>query len=229
MTALGYIFHSEGVAEQLPLAAQQAAIEEYCRQQGLRLAAVYSEQEGVLRQPLDSRPEGGRMVAAAQKGDTLLAARAAFVLGSSREACRLLADLRRRGVSLICLDLDEDIACDRERRLAVSAGGAVLTQKLLAAVAACDSSRHGEGIRAAKRDGRKAGKYLGGPVPFGWRVGADGRLVKDAGQQRVIQVMRQMRKDRWSYRDIAAQLMEKHGVRLSHEGVRRILEAHAPR
>ncbi len=227
MAALGYVFLSEETVEQMPLAGQEASILEYCREQGLHPAALFTEQGVPLRQPLDSRPEGRRMVESAQKGDTLVVARAAFVLGSSREACRLLADLRQRGISLICLDLDEDISCDRERRLVVSAGGAVLTQKLMAALAACDSSRHGEGIRAAKRDGRKAGKYLGGPVPFGWRVGAEGRLIQDGGQQRIIQEMRQMRKDRWSYRNIAALLLEKHGVRLSHEGVRRILETYS--
>jgi DNA invertase Pin-like site-specific DNA recombinase len=227
MAAQGYIYVSQENAEQVPLEEQKSSILEYCREQGFQVTEMFIEEGVSLRQPLDSRPEGRKMVACAQKGDTLVVTRSTFVLGSSREACRLLAELRQRGVSLICLDLDEDISCDRERRLIVSAGGAVVIQKLLAALSVCDGSRHGESIRAAKRNSKKAGKYLGGPVPFGRRVGEDGHLVQDPERQRIIQEMRQLRQDRWSYRNIAAKLMENHGLRLSHEGVRRILETNA--
>jgi DNA invertase Pin-like site-specific DNA recombinase len=151
-------------------------------------------------------------------------AQAVFVLGSSREASRLLQVLRERGISLVCLDIDEDISLDRERRLVVSKGGAVLVQKILAALSICDSTRHGEAIRATKRSQKREGKYLGGPVPFGWQIGDDGYLVQNVEQQRMIREMLRLREDRWSYRDIASKLLEKHGLNLSHEGIRKVLE-----
>ena len=68
----------------------------------------------------------------------------------------------------------------------------------------------------------KEGRYIGGPVPFGWQV-KDGFLKKDRQQQKVIRQIQKWRADRWSYRDISSKLREKLGVKLSHEGIRKVL------
>lgn len=223
MAIIGYIFLNPEKAGRMSLEDQQRAIMAYRQEVGRQVIEIYVEQAASIRQALINRAEGRKMIEGARGGDTLVVARAAYVLGSSREASRLLADLRLKKVSLYCLDLAEDITCDRERRLAVSDGGAVLVQKLLAALSLCDSSRHGEAIREAKKYRKQAGKYLGGPVPFGWRVDGDGRLMQNPEQQRVIREMKQMRNDRWSFRAISGKLRERHGLSLSHEGIRRIL------
>jgi len=99
---------------------------------------------------------------------------------------------------------------------------------LLAALAVCDGSQHGETIRAAKRQMKRQGKYLGGPVPFGWKVD-EGFLVKDREQQKIITRIRTLRADRWSYRDIAIKLGKTFDIHLSHEGIRKILKANEER
>lgn len=223
MAIIGYIFLATEKACWMSLEEQQRSIMAYGRDQGRQVTEIYVEQGVSIRQALVNRPEGRKMIEEARGGDTLVIARVAYILGSSREASTLFTDLRLKKVSMYCLDLAEDITCDHERRLAVSDGSAELIQKLLAALSFCDSSRHGEAIREAKRKRKQAGKYLGGPVPYGWRIDDAGRLVQNSEEQRVIREMRQMREDRWSFRAISGKLLERYGLSLSHEGIRRIL------
>jgi DNA invertase Pin-like site-specific DNA recombinase len=89
----------------------------------------------------------------------------------------------------------------------------------------CESSSHGEAIRAAKENLKKQGKYGGGPVPFGWEVNKEKFLVENDAQQKIIQAMLSMREERWSYRDIAKKLKSEFDIQLSHAGVRRILDS----
>ena len=85
------------------------------------------------------------------------------------------------------------------------------------------SKSHSEAIRAGKARKKKDGKYSGGPVPFGYFLGEDDCLHKDEQQQLIIQEMRNLKADRWSYRNIAKKLDEEYRLKFSHEGVRRIL------
>lgn len=95
--------------------------------------------------------------------------------------------------------------------------------KICQALSLGESGEHSAAIRAGKARQKKEGKYLGGPVPFGWQVDEDGRLREDAEQQKLVEKMSRLKHDRWSYRDIARKLREEHGLKLSHEGIRRIL------
>ncbi len=224
MACIGYLYLALEKELRVPLAEQQQAISAYGSSLGKMIEEFFVEQGVSLKQALVNRQEGKKIIEELQAGDAIFVAQAAFVLGSSKEASRLLQMLRKKGVSLFCIDLDEDISLDRERKLVVSQGGAMLVQKVLASLSLCDSCRHGEAIRATKRTQKKEGKYLGGPVPYGWQIGAGGFLVQHLEQQRVIGEMLKLREDRWSYRDIAKKLLEKYNLELSHEGIRRILE-----
>lgn len=227
MACIGYLFLTLEKELRVSLAEQQQAISAFGGALGKTIEEFFVEQGVSLKQALSNRPQGKKILEGLQAGDALFVAKASFVLGSSREATRLLQMLRGREVSLFCLDLNEDIALDKERKLVVSQGGAMLVQMVLAALALCDSCRHGEAIRATKRTRKKEGKYLGGPIPYGWQVGDGGILVQHLEQQRVIREMLKLREDRWSYRDIAKKLLEKYDLGLSHEGIRRILEVNS--
>jgi hypothetical protein len=73
-----------------------------------------------------------------------------------------------------------------------------------------------------KADQRKRRRYLGGIVPFGWRVTEDGALVEDPDEQRAVQRIVQLRRDGLSLRAISTAISAE-GVRLSHEGVKNVL------
>jgi DNA invertase Pin-like site-specific DNA recombinase len=134
--------------------------------------------------------------------------------------------LKKNLISLYCIDLNENISLPAERKLVVSEGGSSLILAVLTALAVCDDSKHGESIKAAKRHQKREGKYMGGPVPFGWRVEGE-YLSQDLKQQQIIRDIIKLRSDRWSYRDIVGKLQERHKVKLSHEGIRRILASNS--
>ena len=79
-----------------------------------------------------------------------------------------------------------------------------------------------ERIATVKQDQKARGRYLGGILPFGWQLGADGALVAIPAQQEAIRRMRELRAAGTSLRAIAA-AMQTAGHRLSHEAVRGIL------
>jgi DNA invertase Pin-like site-specific DNA recombinase len=222
MSALGYIFLTIDRESQVVLAEQQKAIEAYGKSMGLGVEEFFIEQGVSLKVPFRDRKEAARLLAGAQSGDILITMKAEWVLGSAKEAVRLIRRLKKDSISLYCIDLKEDISLPAERKLMVSEGGSSLILAVLSALAICDGSKHGESIKATKRYQKREGKYLGGPVPFGWQV--DGEyLVQDLRQQQIIREMNKLRSDRWSYREIAAKLQDRFKVQLSHEGIRRIL------
>jgi len=122
------------------------------------------------------------------------------------------------------LYLDGDIVQETERKLVVSQGIAPIVRSICEALSTrMESGRHSAAIRAGKARQKEAGKYLGGPVPFGFQVNVHGCLEKNGEQQIIIDQMVRMKEDRWSYRDIARKMRADHGLKFSHEGIRRIM------
>jgi DNA invertase Pin-like site-specific DNA recombinase len=222
MSALGYIFLAIGKEDQVALGDQQKALQEYGKSVGLTVEEFFIERGVSFKSPFRERKEAGRLLAGVHPGDTIITMKSAYIFGSAREGVRLIRMLKKNTVSLYCIDLKESISIPAERRLIVSEGGSSLILAVLTALAVCDSSKHGESIKAAKRHKKKEGKYLGGPVPFGWQVEGE-YLIQDLKQQQIIRDIIKLRSDRWSYRDIVGKLQERHQVKLSHEGIRRIL------
>ncbi len=160
-----------------------------------------------------------------KEGDVLIVQKASWLLSSAKEAARLIKGFARKNIELHCADLGENISIPAERKLVVSEGSAAIVMGVMEALALCESSKHGESIRAAKKQLKKEGRYLGGPVPFGWKVNStSGELVQNPSEQRVIKEIIRLREDRWSYRDISVKLREGFQVKLSHEGIRKILD-----
>ena len=222
MTVAGYIFLAEHDPAIPDEQHQQAELQSYAAQLGLEVGFYCVERGVSIKRPFGKRVEGAKLFSELRRGDILLTGKAEWVLSSAKEGLELLIQLEEKGVSLYCQDLNENLSLPEERKLVVSEGKAEFTKKLLLALAVCESSRHGESIKAAKRQMAKEGRYIGGPVPFGWKV-KGGFLKKDREQQKVISQIKRWRADRWSYRDIAAKLREELGVKLSHEGIRKVL------
>lgn len=223
MKVFGYIYLARDKEHLVPVEVQQAALRDYARSIGLTLGEIYVEETAPLPQPFLERPEGSTLQRRCETGDTILVMKTEWILGSAAEGERLLRLLGENHVALHCVDLGINISVPEKRRLAVSEGSAELVKKLLAALSVCENSRHGQAIRTAKKHGKEQGKYLGGPVPFGWEVNGEGVLVENEAQQHIIGEIETMRRERWSYREISAKLRDTFGIRLSHEGVRKIL------
>ena len=103
--------------------------------------------------------------------------------------------------------------------------GRILNQPLLSAVAEAERDRTRERVAEVKRDQRQRGRYLGGAVPWGYRVGEAGELVPIPEQQQAaIRRMRKLRDQGLALRAIADQ-MKASGVSISHAGVKNALTA----
>jgi len=97
---------------------------------------------------------------------------------------------------------------------------------ILSAVAEAERDRTRERIRDVKADQRARHRYLGGTVPFGWKIGQDGALVEDRAEQAAIAKMVRLRHAGHGLRVIAA-AMKAQGHDVSHVTVQKIVRSAA--
>ena len=203
--------------EGVSLDAQERALKGYAMQHGMDLGTVFVERGVSGSKPLAERPEGAALLAALRPGDAVVTAKLDRMFRSALDALDVLRRFRDRGVRLHMVDLGGDV---------VGNGVSKLVFTILSAVAEAERDRIRERVADVKADQRSRGRYLGGTVPFGWRVGAAGELVEVPEQRLAIRRMAEMRRGGASLRAIAAAMAEA-GHRLSHEGVKKIIgEAH---
>lgn len=228
MTTIGYIFLDIDRDALVPLERQRLAIEEYAQTLKLHCDELLVEESYSPAVPLIERKQGVLMLKNVREEDKVLVMHAKYVLGNPKNALSLLELLKKKKVSLFCLDLEGDVSMPTQKKLVASQGISSLVYQLCNALSYGGRGNHGAAIRAGKAKRKKEGKYLGGPVPFGWKVGEDERLEQDPEQQELIGEMIRLKADRWSYRDIAKKMGNGHGLTLSHEGIRRILRNNPP-
>ncbi|MGD9737764.1 MAG: recombinase family protein [Bauldia sp.] len=195
------------------LEVQRRQIEGYALMHGLPVSAVAVE-EGISGSvPVHERPVGGPLFATLQEGDIVIASKLDRLFRSALDALQVVEELKRRAVKLHLLDLGGDIAGNGLSKLFLT---------IAAAFAEAERDRIRERIANVKADQKARGRYLGGKVPFGYRVGLGGELVEHHEEQAAIHTAREMRSQGASLRAIAAQLREV-GLSISHEGVKGIL------
>lgn len=145
-------------------------------------------------------------------GDVIITAKLDRMFRSALDALNNLQQFKNRGVSLHMIDLGGDVTGN---------GISKLVFTILSAVAEAERDRIRERIRETKTDQRKRNRYLGGTIPFGWRVSDTGDLIEDPDQQRVIGRIQELRGQGLSLRAITATLADE-GVKLSHQGIKKI-------
>jgi DNA invertase Pin-like site-specific DNA recombinase len=200
--------------EGVSLDEQIRRIEGRALEEGWSIAEAFIERGISGSVPLGERPQGARLLATLRPGDIVIAAKLDRMFRSALDALNVIRGFQRQRISLWLLDLGGDVSGD---------GIAKLVLTILAAIAEFERERIGERIRDAKRHQRRSGQYLGGDRPFGWRVGEDGMLIEDEAEQQALADMREMRAAGSSFRRIAAQINQTHGIQISHQGVKRAL------
>ena len=223
MNVFGYIFLAREKAFLIPAAEQQLALLEYAQSIGVSLTETCVERTSPLQLPFHDRPEGGALLRRCGPGDTIITMKIEWIMSSAVAGDHHLTLLGERQVALHCVDLGVNISLPEKRRLLVSAGSAALVKKLLAALSACEKSRDSRTPAGVEHHRKPQGEYHGGPVPFGWEVNGEGFLVENEAQQQIIGEIETMRAERWSYRKISGKLRDEFNIRLSHEGVRKLL------
>jgi DNA invertase Pin-like site-specific DNA recombinase len=160
------------------------------------------------------RPQGAALLAVLKAGDVLITAKLDRMFRSALDALDVLAKLKDRNVSLHMIDLGGDVTGN---------GISKLVFTILSAVAEAERDRIRERVAQVKQDQKGRGRYLGGKVPFGFRVGEDGALVPDAAEQALIAHARTLRADGATLRAIQAVLEIQHGRKLSLDALHRVL------
>jgi putative DNA-invertase from lambdoid prophage Rac len=197
------------------LDVQRRQLEGYAQMHGLRLDEVVVE-EGVSGSvPVADRPAGGALFARLERGDAVVAPKLDRLFRSALDALTVVEDLRRRGVSLHLLDLGGDISGNGLSKLFLT---------IAAAFAEAERDRIRERVSQVKSDQKARGRYLGGIVPFGFRRGAGGELVRHEGEQAAIAEMVGLRAEGRPLRAIRDAVRAK-GLRISHTGVANVLRA----
>jgi DNA invertase Pin-like site-specific DNA recombinase len=196
------------------LDVQRRQIEGYAHMHGLVIDGIVIE-EGVSGSvPVAERPAGGPMFAKLVKGDVVIAPKLDRLFRSALDALKVVEELRKRGVALHLLDLGGDISGNGLSKLFLT---------IAAAFAEAERDRIRERVGQVKADQKARGRYLGGIVPFGFRV-ADGGLVPNENQQEAIREIVKLRAQGKSLRTIADAVRAK-GVEISHEGVQNVLRS----
>ena len=194
---------------------QQRTISGYAIMHGQVLDRVFIERGVSGSKPLVERPEGAALLRVLREGDTIITPKLDRMFRSALNALDVLARLKKQDVSLHMIDLGGDVTGN---------GISKLVFTILSAVAEAERDRIRERVATVKADQRARGRYLGGIVPFGWRIGDTGGLVEVPEQQQAIKRMRELRQAGKPLRAIASE-MTAAGYQLSHAGVAKILNA----
>lgn len=217
MAVFGYVRVSTGrqVEEGESLDVQERQLAGYAMQHGWTLDRVFRE-EGVSGSvPLAKRPEGAALLKIVRAGDKIVAAKLDRVFRSALDALQMVEELRLRRVSLHLLDLTGDVSGN---------GMAKTFLTIAAAFAEAERDRIRERVSQTKRDQRQRGRYLGGKVPFGYRVGDDGDLVEEAKEQAIIAHARDLREAGATLRAVQDAIDVQHGRRLSLDALQRVVK-----
>jgi putative DNA-invertase from lambdoid prophage Rac len=95
---------------------------------------------------------------------------------------------------------------------------------IASAFAEAERDRIRERIGQVKADQKARGRYLGGKVPFGFRLGESGELVSHEAEQEAIREIVALRAQGKPLRAIADAVRAK-GYQISHEGVAGVLRS----
>src|SRR5215210_5393799 len=217
MAVFGYarVSTARQASEGESLDVQRRMIQGYAHMHGLTLDQIVVE-EGVSGSvPLNDRPAGGALLAKLKADDIMIAAKLDRCFRSALDALNVVEQLKTRRVKLHLLDLGGDIAGNGLSKLFLT---------IAAAFAEAERDRIRERITNVKQDQKSRGRYLGGKVPFGFRVGDDGALVEHAAEQDAIRAMIALRAQGMALRPIAAAIAER-GLKVSHETVKQMVAA----
>ena len=202
----------------LSLETQQQQITGYCMIKGWAVAEFFIEAGVSGSVPLADRPEGQRLLATLQPGDTVITAKLDRAFRSAADALGTLEQLKEDRIGLHMIDLGGDVTGN---------GISKLVFTILSAVAENERDRIRERVREAKRHRASLRLFNGGKRPFGFDIVGERpnlRLVPNAAEQAALERARALREEGKTYRDIADDWVSELGMRkFDAKSIQRIL------
>jgi len=186
---------TSGQAEDgVSLAAQEAKLRAWADLNGAENVTVFTD-AGLSGKRADNRPGLQEALNAVGKGDALIVYSLSRLARSTRDTITIAEVLDKRGADLVSMSEKIDTT--------TAAGKMVF--RMLAVLSEFERDQVSERTRFALAHKRANGEKTGGDVPYGYRL-EEGRLVKDAGEQKAIVLIRQLHGKGHSLRAIAAEL-----------------------
>jgi len=199
--AVGYIrVSTAGQVDGVSLDAQRARIEAWALANGMTLASVHVD-AGISGSKAANRP--GLQAALAEvcrrKGALVVYSLSRFAR-STKDAIALAEKLDKAGADLVSLSEQIDTT--------TAAGKMVF--RMLAVLAEFERDLISERTTSALAHLRRSGRRISGHIPYGYDLDGD-NLVPNAVEQAGVAVMRQLRHDGLSLRDVA-EALEARGI-----------------
>jgi DNA invertase Pin-like site-specific DNA recombinase len=216
MTAYGYcrVSDKNEADQRTSLEVQERTVRGHAMILGHDNIAVYVDRGISGAVPMSERPEGRKLLPALQHGDILIVPKLDRAFRSALDALTVAGQLKERGVKIHILDLGGD----------VTEGMGKMMFTIAAAFAEGERDRIRERIKGAKASEKQKGKYLGGVVPFGYRVGEGGILVENTEELEALGQARLWRREGHSLRTVS-RLLDRQGFKISHAALANRLKA----
>jgi DNA invertase Pin-like site-specific DNA recombinase len=211
MATYGYVRASTDIQDET-LAVQEQQIRAQALILGREIDGIFIERGVSGSIPFAERPEGGELLTLVKPGDLIISPKLDRCFRSSNDALNVLGRLKKGGVGLHLMDLGGDVTGN---------GIAKLVFTILSAVAEAERDRIRERITDVKRAQKARGHFIGGSVPFGYRLEGV-TLVEDQDQQAAIALAKGMKAEGHSLRSIA-QTLKATGHSITHETVGKVL------
>lgn len=155
------------------------------------------------------RPEGGKLLAVLQTGDTLVIPKLDRAFRSTRDAMNVLHILKEKNISVHSLDMGE----------VTGSGVGAIIFTILSAFASFERDRVATRIREVKQRRKADGFYIGGRRGFGFNV-VDGRKQINLEEQKLINQMKKMLANGRGLTEIHKWLTQTKGVKLAYSSMR---------
>jgi DNA invertase Pin-like site-specific DNA recombinase len=200
-TAIGYVRVStiDQAVEGVSPAAQRERITAYCLANGLDLVAVY-EDAGISGKSTHNRPAlASALDDVCRRHGVLVTYSLSRLARSTKDTIAISERLERANADLVSLS---------EKIDTTSAAGKMLF-RMLAVLAEFERDVISERTKTAMAHKKSRGERVG-QVPFGYRLSSDGMtLERDENEQRIIELIRELRDRGQTYKQIAIELTER--------------------
>ena len=117
MAVFGYIFLTREQDHLMPAGEQETGLQEYAQSVGITVDKFFIEENVSLKGSFKERREGKKLFQVVQPDDTIIVMRAEWILGSVRDASRLLSVLNYDGTPITAYRIQTQI----EKQLSAAA------------------------------------------------------------------------------------------------------------
>lgn len=219
MAVYGYTrVSTEDQVENTSLDDQARQIKGIAITHDLELTHIYEERGVSGAVPLLRREEGCRL-AFLRKGDTVIVSKLDRMFRDARDALNVIGDWEEAGINLIINGYGN--VMDKS-----NPNGRFMLE-IMAVFSGEERRRIRERVLAGRKAKKEAGGHLGGNAPFGYTKVGNGRNAKlreNPDEQDAITTMKVARLKGYSFRDIERIIEKKHGMKVSHVTIRRIIQ-----